>query len=366
MDLKTPVPVSSENQNEVSVPYQSRKQRSGPLQLWYRWTAPADPSVNATFRQKEIARRGRLASVILFLLTIVLIAVLPIAILSADPVLLGIILVGLLINGISLVLNRRGNVGSVGVLLVSFTSLELALGFVFTTGGLDVNDVPRFSLLVLTELLAVSLLPARSVFFIAVINSLFIWADLTFQTHTPALEKLLTISYYNLLLQQVTVQIVVAVITYLWVRSAIQAIARADRAEEVAALEHTIAQQKQELEEGIQRILQALVQAANGYFNVRVPLAEENVLWQVAYSLNTLLTRLQRSKNAEVEIQWTRREITRLVEALQANRAGQRVALPLPTGSRLDPLIQEVRIISTSLPPFSPGSSYPFYPKERM
>ena len=41
---------------------------------------------------------------------------------------------------------------------------------------------------------------------------------------------------YDVIIQPIGLQIMVAVVTYLWVRSALRAIARAERAEEVAEL----------------------------------------------------------------------------------------------------------------------------------
>jgi hypothetical protein len=83
------------------------------------------------------------------------------------------------------------------------------------------------------------------------------------------------------------------------------------------ALQHAIAEQKRELESGIQQILETHVQTANGDFSVRAPLAQDHVLWQIAYSLNNLIARLQRLSQAEFELQETKREATRVVGSLQ-------------------------------------------------
>jgi hypothetical protein len=86
---------------------------------------------------------------------------------------------------------------------------------------------------------------------------------------------------------------------------------------EIVALQHSIAEQKRELESGIQEILQTHVQTANGDFNVRAPLAQDHVLWQVAYSLNNLIARLHRLSLVEFDLQQTKREAARAVGSLQ-------------------------------------------------
>ena len=87
---------------------------------------------------------------------------------------------------------------------------------------------------------------------------------------------------------------------------------------EIIALERANAEQKYQLEAGIQLILQTHVQTANGNFNARAPLTEDHVLWQIAYSLNNLLARLQRLSQADIELRQTKLNATRVVASFQA------------------------------------------------
>ncbi len=87
---------------------------------------------------------------------------------------------------------------------------------------------------------------------------------------------------------------------------------------EIIALERSNAEQKYQLEAGIQLILQTHVQTANGNFNARAPLTEDHVLWQIAYSLNNLLARLQRLSQADTELRQTKLNSARIVGSLQA------------------------------------------------
>src|SRR5258708_19848012 len=86
---------------------------------------------------------------------------------------------------------------------------------------------------------------------------------------------------------------------------------------EIIALERANAEQKNQLEAGIQLILQTHVQTANGNFNARAPLTKDHVLWQIAYSLNNLLARLQRLSQADMELRQTKLNATRVVASFQ-------------------------------------------------
>jgi hypothetical protein len=120
------------------------------------------------------------------------------------------------------------------------------------------------------------------------------------------------------------------------------AIHRADRAEEIAALEHQIAAQKQQLEYGMQQILQTHVRAANGDLSARAPLAQDNMLWQIAQSLNNLLTRLQRSGGADFTLQRTEEELRRLAAAIDDANAGRQPIWPSLSGTPADIIIERI------------------------
>ncbi len=146
-----------------------------------------------------------------------------------------------------------------------------------------------------------------------------------------------------------------SIVAFLWVRGARLALLRADRAEEIAELErHEIERQQREIEEkqqldmGIQQILQTHVQVANGNFSARAPLGRENVLWQIAYSLNNLLARLQGYHQMQDQVQRNRAAITYLVQAIQQ---AKRKGVPLlveRTGTPVDALILEISTRSIS------------------
>ncbi len=86
----------------------------------------------------------------------------------------------------------------------------------------------------------------------------------------------------------------------------------------IVALERAAAQQKRDLEIGIEQLLQTHVQVANGNLSARVPLTQEHVLWKIASALNTLLTRTQRLNQEMAQIQQTRINTAYTLESLQA------------------------------------------------
>ena len=122
---------------------------------------------------------------------------------------------------------------------------------------------------------------------------------------------------------------------------------RADHAEEVARLEHAIAEQKRQLDIGIEQLLKTHVSVANGDLTARAPLTEDHTLWQIASALNNLLTRLQRASRSEYELQQVHMEAARLVEAIRRAKKGEQPHWPLPSGTLLDPLVEEFAHTST-------------------
>ena len=324
---------------------QSTSGKGGLLEWWYRLAAPQEPE-NSTSRERELVRAGRLSSIILLLMLGFGFSLLPTALVSTNHTFLIILLSAMTVNIIAFVLNRQGRVILVGVLMVIAVEAAFVLVVLTSPAGLTARSLTTFELIVLTELMAVSLLPPRSVFLVMLCNCLFTWAALTFMHHTADLVLTPLSSYYSALASPLVLQIIVALVTYLWVQGARQAI---ERAEHVAELERAIAErdrevadQKVQLEQGIQQILQTQIQAANGNFEVRAPLARDNVLWQVAYSLNNLLSRLQRATQAESELQRVGVEIGRLVEAVRSARVRRHPVQAPRSGSSLDPLVQEL------------------------
>lgn len=88
--------------------------------------------------------------------------------------------------------------------------------------------------------------------------------------------------------------------------------------DEIVTLEKSVAQQKQELESGIDQLLKTHVAIANGDFQTRAPLSQDHVLWQIAYSLNNLLARFHSLLQIEANTKRIQIEATQAVASSQA------------------------------------------------
>ena len=292
-----------------------------PIHTWYFLTAPPEAPKHAPLVEREASRRGRLASVLIFFVILLLVP----AALSAigDPTLLISLSGAFLIDILALAVNRRGKTTLAAILVI--ISIEAGLAFTILTipGGLGLGELPLLDLTLQAAFVTASLLPPGRVFLVALINILFFLVVLNLGPINPALAVLFKINGSRVLSIPITLQIIVAIVTYLWASSTNNAIKRADRAEEIVALEQREIEQKRQLEIGIQNILHTHVEVANGNFTARAPLGKENILWQIASSLNNLLARLQGYNQIVHQYQYMQRENAQLTQALQSNRLDQ-------------------------------------------
>lgn len=340
------------------------------LWWWYRFTAPALVTTDANLQLRELSRRGRLTSATLLIVILLVLAAEPVAIFGPNKSLIGVLLIPVAIDIVALIFNRLGKITTAGILVIVGIEVGLVLSILGPTmggGGLTTYILPQFDLMVQAEFVAITLLRPKSVFVMAFLHCAFIFGAILLLPHSPEFAPILAANEYEIFLRPVTLQIIVAFVTYLWVTSAQQAVKRADRAEVIAELERRELERqqqeitlKQQLDDGIQQILQTHVQVSNGNFSARAPLNQENVLWRISYSLNNLLARLQSLNYAEQELQRAKAETARLVEAVHRAKLGQPVRLER-TGTHLDPLILEL-LNSSFIPghiPHTPGVNNP-------
>ncbi len=310
---------------------QTVESRKSPLARWYRLTTPPEPPPSASLARREAARRGLLASTLLFYTLLLTAVTLPIAVVTSSRS-LEVTSVGIAVVAITaLLFNRRGHSNITGLIIA--VGLEVALVTVIRTtpGGLDPSMLGLFDLLVFVEVFVASLLPINWVIPVALLNIAFTIFDLVTQApHGDALMvQVVHQSFFPVILRPVLMHVIITVVLWLWVRSATRAIERADRAEVIATLEHSIAErehqvaeEKRLLDQSIQKILQTHIRVANGDFDARVLLTDGEPLWPVAGSLNNLLSRLQRLRLAEFEV---RRMTPRLQHAVQLEQEFQRL-----------------------------------------
>jgi hypothetical protein len=282
------------------------------LAWWYKWTAPPTAPVGASFEQREIVRRGRLGSTIMFFLgSILLFLVSPIGIFGPNHQIL-ITAGGILaLIAICIPINRTGHVNAVGLIVSIAVNAGIYFSILRTPGGIGPADIGIFDLLVFSEVFVASLLPIVWVIPDAIMNILFCYLVLMYWQKTPQLIAVMQGGgLFAVISRPIQIHFVVSGILYLWVWSANKAIRRADQAEEVAKLQHDIASQqtaivaeKRLLDTDIQAILQTHVEASNGHLNARVTLQDGAALWPIAGSLNNLLSRMQRLQGLEQQLQ---------------------------------------------------------------
>src|SRR5581483_4276913 len=95
------------------------------------------------------------------------------------------------------------------------------------------------------------------------------------------------------------IQIGGCLLSFIEVKSTDQAIQRAERAQLVAALQASIAEEKKQLEEGIQQLVVVLSNAANGKYATTTELPHDSALWRIGNAIETLFARLQSGRQTE-------------------------------------------------------------------
>lgn len=321
----------------------ARNRPTGLTGLWLRLTSSGWQYPPRTFAEREFTRRSQLASW-LFLGLLVAGLVFLSAGQTDIPTLIAI--VGAILSVlVACVLNRFGRVTAAALIVIAVLLVAIFGADLSAPGGQLAPDyLASYDLLVIPILVAAALLPPIVAFVLVIINSGLIIVDFFFlQTQSPTLAQEVSADGIGLLLgRPIGLEVATAAIVYLLVRGIIENARRADRAEELAALEGAIADQKRQLDVGVQQILATHVRAANGDYSARTPLGQDNVLFAVAASLNNLLARLQRSGQAEQQLRRTEGEARRLATALDEARSGRRPIWPAPTGTVVDELIQRL------------------------
>ena len=347
------------------------------VRWWYRLTGPTGEvkgssfSKGNSFAQNVLLWREQLASVLIFFFLLVLLAlVLPLSIFTINlPVILVASLL-LLSALIAIGFNRAGKPQVAGLLIAA--SLNMAIWCLILTGsgGLGIDTLALCDLLVFSELFVASLLPIQWVILVAFLNSSFVVVALLTLPKSPALAQAMQASAYLLLLRPLVLYFIVAAVLWLWVSSTMRALKRVEQAELLATHEYMIAWQKYLLDANIKRVMQTLVQVANGNLKARVPLKEGALLWPLTIALNNLLSRMQRlqqmeqeflqmlpgfqqGKLAQYELQRAQEEVRFLKLIIQDARQNNRCMCTLRGGTLLDPVMQELNgLYLSTLPPY--------------
>jgi hypothetical protein len=296
-----------------------------------------------TTEQREAARRSRLASWLILGLALALLVLSPLA--SGDAhtlIAFSLFAIGLLV---AMILNRTGHVWTTGALLVLLI-IGLIMGPMVTSPlGLTMGQLPNYDALAVAVLVAATLLPRPAIVLVAAGNSAMIVADYLLRPHHANVQQdallypSVTMQTISLLVRPLAIEVMMAVVSYLWVRSVDAAIRRADQAEEIVELDRDALMRKQALEEDARMLRDAHVRLANGDYQTRVPYLRTPVLWQVGNSLNTLIGRLARAPHDDAILRRTQQEAEVVADAIRHLHNGQPVVLPRATGTPLEPII---------------------------
>jgi hypothetical protein len=328
--------------------------RAGVLGWWLDLTAPKVPQGPLSLDAREGLRKAELTSITILLVMAFLLALVSNSL--ADPSTgqaVSTMAAGLVIAGI---LNRTGRPGSartrIAAYLVPGLMLLLLMGAIIQAkGGLRLIWFPAYDLMALPIFIASLTCGRRAPWLFAFVATAFIVGDFLLQPHAlinaPGVTNFDDIAYettiftlWGMINRHISLCVFAAFFGWLGARSVEGAIRRADRAEEIAAMEHAIVEQKRQLDYGVQQILETHVRVANGDFSARAPLNQDNILWQIAASLNNLLSRLQKSGQAEYQLRRTEEEIRRLAVAIRDAQLGRAAIWPAPTGTAADLLLE--------------------------
>lgn len=312
------------------------ERRRGLLGAWLDLVAPSAAPPDAPLAERERVRRAELSGYVLLGVLFVGLALVPNG-LANFPTLVSsaIIIASAVVAGM---LNRTDHTTSAALVLIAAFTLALGGALVWAP-ELDLMWMPALDFFAVPVLLAALLLPRQVPFIVGTVNIGIVTALLVLKPRDPALAQMAaSLGIYHFVIRPAMLIVIVAIASWLWSRSVEQAIARADRAEEIAAAEHQLAAQKVQLERGIQGLLETHVRIANGDFSARAPVGQDNVLWQIAVSLNNLVGRLGKWAQVDQRLQHTEIEIDRLASAVEHAQHGQRPLWPALGGTRVDRL----------------------------
>jgi hypothetical protein len=317
--------------------WQVQPGRTGILGTWLNLAAPPPISALATYEERERQRKAELSAYVALGVIIIGLALIPNALqhaanLYAIPAIFAL--------GVgAAILNRKGFTRTAAVILISVFFVSIG-GAMAASAYLDLMWIPALDFFAVPVFLSGLLLSRRAPFAATAVGAAATVALLMLKPRDAWLGQMVhQLGVYHFMIRPIALMLIVAIASWLWGRSVEQAILRADRAEEVAAMEHQLAEQKRQLDRGIQNLLETHVRASNGDFSARAATNQDNVLWQIAVSLNNLLSRMGKYGNIEQRLGRTEAEIDRLAVAVESARAGRHPNWPLPSGTRVDQLI---------------------------
>lgn len=240
-------------------------------------------------------------------------------------------------------LQRSAAIGLLVLILVTVTG-DLA------TNPLDPSIFPTTYALLFAVVMAGAALPPIAALIVGLVNCIDIILLVLLVPHTAMWTTMWQRGLYSIFIfLPICLQCGIAIICFVIMRNLITALRRADRAEEIVALQEAIAtheenrsSQQLQLEEALKRIAEVHARIANGDLSARVSLTEGDVLWAVAVPLNHLLNRLQAAKHAQDALMNLQQTAQSIAEQLHTNIQMHQTRMLPVTGTILDPIILEI------------------------
>ena len=332
--------------------------RSGILGWWVDLTAPPQSNRFSSVAMRERLRKAELTSYSILAVFAFLIALISNSLASPSTATAVVVMaIGLIIAA---VLNRVGLTRTAAFFVPGLLMLLIAVSLLGAP-GLQLLGFPIYDLFVIPIFLTSLTANRRAPWAFGLLAIGFIIADFLLQPHAlinaPNAHNFDDVAYetqiygiWGMINRHVALCFFAALFGWLGALSVDFAIARADRAEEIAELQRAIAVQKRQLDIGIQQLLDTHVRAANGDYSARAPLSQDNLLFSVGASLNNLLLRLQRSGQAEFRLRRTEAELARVAVALDTARSGRQPIWPAPTGTAVDEILRRLNPNSPAAP----------------
>jgi hypothetical protein len=326
-------------------------ERTGLLGWWLRLTAPAWPAELPPIDERERLRKAELTGLSVLAVALLLATLLSASLARPQAAIWALVAGAGLITAAAL--NRSGWTRTAAYLVPTILMVVVIGGILWEDGGLQLATVPAYDLFVLPIFFTSLIGDRRAPWAFATIAMAFILCDVLLQPHALITSGTATAfddmqytmnvrGWWGLVGGPLALAFFAALFGWLGALSVESAITRADRAEEIAALEHQAAQQRRQLEHGVRQILQTHVRLANGDFTARAPLGHDNVLWQIGSSLNNLIARMQRTAQAEQALARTEAELRRVAAALDEAEAGGQPRWPSPSGTAADLVLVRV------------------------
>jgi hypothetical protein len=160
----------------------------------------------------------------------------------------------------ALVLNRRGYHLVAGIVIV-FSCEAGICAVLLTTAPFAPFNLPLYDLFLMGEILAVSLLPARSIWLVMLFNIFFVFMHLTFGSLNSDLTIILHTQKYNAWSRTASLQMMVSLVLYVFISHMNRLVIRAYHAQKQAQLAFfQVNQRQQKLEADLQEAHQALTE----------------------------------------------------------------------------------------------------------